>query len=435
MNILVVTQRWYPDTFGGSEHVAAEQARRLALRGHTVTVLTEQVKAVLPPSEASGTLTVQRYGTAEQFERFGGASRTDLEEVPKLINVILNEAKRSEGSPTNVGSAHTREILRSAQNDKQVWDVALLHHPFPAGGFFNAGLAIPSLYLFHSSTAKEVEFDGLRSNRMPSWLRPLLTRLFVMWTSRIEQGALTRATRIAVFSDFSQSILLGMVPHAHRRVMHLLVGIDRMHFHPQDKARARASLGLPLHKKIVLTVRRFTPRMGISRLITAMEQVLRTIPEAQLLIIGEGFLKETLVSEIQRRGLQSKVTLIGTVPLADLPLYYGAADLFVLPSEALEGLGMATLEALACGLPVLGTPAGATPEVLRDLDPLLITGSTSSLHIAEGIRAYFARSEEERMNLGTRARAMVEKKYDWDRAIDELEKILETLKHRNTVTL
>ena len=51
MNILIITQRWYPDTFGGSEHVAAEQARRLAVLGHKVTVITERVREVLPEME------------------------------------------------------------------------------------------------------------------------------------------------------------------------------------------------------------------------------------------------------------------------------------------------------------------------------------------------------------------------------------------------
>lgn len=405
MRILILTQRWYPDTFGGSEHVASEQASRLALRGHTVTVLTEYTKEILPPVEVRGTLTIYRYGIPQQFSRMGGATRTDLEEVPKLIRTLVQTPPES---PPYQGG------------EGRGWDIVIAHHPFPAYGFLKTGLHIPMLYMFHASTAKEVEFEGLHKY-------PLLTRAFVWWTGRIERQVFKSADRLAVFSEFSRQLLLGMAPGVHRKAVRIPVGIDLDNFHPQDQVNARTRLGLSQDKKIILTVRRFTPRMGISRLIAALARVAETIPDVQLLIIGEGYLKQTLVSEIQRRGLQRTVSLIGSVPLADLPLYYGAADLFVLPSEALEGLGMATLEALSCGLPVVGTPAGATVEVLRDLDPTLITQSTSSAHISEGILAYFKKSIEDRTRLATRARDIAQQKYDWDKAVDELEGVLKGL--------
>ena len=67
-------------------------------------------------------------------------------------------------------------------------------------------------------------------------------------------------------------------------------------------------------------------------------------------------------------GLDKHVTFLGFVPDADLPRYYQAADVFVLPTRELEGFGLVTAEALACGTPVLGTPVGATPELLEPLD-------------------------------------------------------------------
>ena len=136
------------------------------------------------------------------------------------------------------------------------------------------------------------------------------------------------------------------------------------------------------------------------------------------------YLKQALQSHIARHGLQSKVTLVGSVPLDDLPLYHAAANLFVLPSEAFEGLGMATLEALASGLPVVGTPAGATPEVLGKLDTKLITSGTGAEDIARGILEFFSRSEEERMSLKKRSREVAEKYYSWSEAVGALEMVL-----------
>ena len=219
-------------------------------------------------------------------------------------------------------------------------------------------------------------------------------------------------------------ILLGIVPETHTRVVSLGIGIDQEMFCPSDRANARARLGLPKDRTMFLTVRRFTPRMGLIRLIQAMDEVLREFPDTQLLIVGEGPLKPTLAAEIARRDLQGKVTLVGSVPLADLPLYYQAADLFVLPTEAYEGLGMSTLEALSCGTPVLGTQAGATPEILRDFDLNLIVASTSQHALAQGMIAYMKRSPQEKIALQKNARALIEKKYNWDRAVEELERIL-----------
>lgn len=416
MRILVITQRWYPDTFGGSEHVAAEQARRLAGRGHTVDVLTQRVRDLLPEVERSplnlplvkgekegvGSLTIYRYGSERQFARPAGLSRTDVKEVHEFLR------KTPPQSPPFQGG------------ERRGWDVAILHHPFPAYGFFKAGLHVPSLYLFHASTAKEAAFE-----RTKRW--PFLTRLFVRWAYRVERSVLTRASRIAVLSDFSTSVLKETYPNVQEKILKLPIGIDTETFVPADRGAAKERLGFSRDRTLLLTVRRFSPRMGLSTLIHAMEAVVQTAPHAQLLIVGEGPLKAALQAEIELHGLQGKVTLVGAVPREDIPLYFQAADLFVLPTAAFEGLGMATLEALASGLPVLGTPAGATPEVLSDLDLTLIAKSTSAEDIAAGIRTYLARPEAQRAALGKKARELAVAKYNWERATDSLEEVLKSL--------
>ncbi len=409
MNILIITQRWYPDTFGGSEHVASQQASRLAGRGHQVTVVTERVRDMFAPDILDNGVRILRYGSEKEFSRFGGASRTDLKEAPKVLKEILGASK---------------------------FDVAILHHPFPAYGFFKSGLKLPALYIFHSSTAREIEFEGVRRHFPAPFkiLKPFFNRRFAVWTLKIERSSLMRSNRVAVFSEFSRGVLLGIAPEVKDRVERVAVGIDQQNFFPADKIQARKKLGLDQNRPLILTVRRFTPRMGLSKLIHAMEVVLEKLPEARLLIIGEGPLRAALQKEIELRNLQGKVTLVGAVPIVDLPLYYQAANLFVLPTEAFEGLGMSTLEALSCGLPVVGTPAGATPEILSSLDESLLTAGGSVTDLADGITAFFARPEKEREALGKKARALAEEKYNWERAIDELEGVLKSLKHDNTKT-
>ena len=91
-----------------------------------------------------------------------------------------------------------------------------------------------------------------------------------------------------------------------------------------------------------------------------------------MLIGGAGSHRAALERQVGELGLDKHVTFLGFVPDADLPRYYQAADVFVLPTRELEGFGLVTAEALACGTPVLGTPVGATPELLETLDPGLV---------------------------------------------------------------
>ena len=86
--------------------------------------------------------------------------------------------------------------------------------------------------------------------------------------------------------------------------------------------------------------------------------------------------------------MQDYISLTGSVSKEQLPFYYGVADLFVLPTSAIEGFGLATAEALACGLPVLGTPIGGTVEILNSIAPQLLFESASVEAIANGVEKF-----------------------------------------------
>src|SRR5207249_11624167 len=80
-------------------------------------------------------------------------------------------------------------------------------------------------------------------------------------------------------------------------------------------------------------------------------------------------------------------SFLGFIPDETLPSYYHAADVFVLPTRELEGFGLVTVEALACGTPVLGTPVGATPEVLSGLEDRKSTRLNSS-HVSSSYAVF-----------------------------------------------
>ncbi len=86
-----------------------------------------------------------------------------------------------------------------------------------------------------------------------------------------------------------------------------------------------------------------------------------------------------------------------------------------MPTAQLEGFGLVTVEALACGTPVVGTPVGAIPEVLNQIDPVLIASGADSPAFADALGRVLSRLEEpvERERLSKKGRSLVERRYNW----------------------
>ncbi|MPW19865.1 glycosyltransferase [Paraburkholderia sp. CNPSo 3157] len=151
------------------------------------------------------------------------------------------------------------------------------------------------------------------------------------------------------------------------------------------RTSARAALGLPHDRRILFCVRRLVWRMGIEDLIDAMFLVVQKAPDVILAIAGRGPLEAALKARVAARGLERHVRFAGFVPDAELPLWYAAADMSVVPTVALEGFGLTTIESLACGTPVLVTPVGGLPEAVMPLSPDLVFSSAGFNAIGAGL--------------------------------------------------
>jgi glycosyltransferase involved in cell wall biosynthesis len=244
----------------------------------------------------------------------------------------------------------------------------------------------------------------------------------------VERSALMRARRIQVLSDFSADLLWKLYRIGPDRIVKIPGGADLTQFQPlSDRSARRAALGLPTGRPLFFTLRNLEPRMGLDTLIAAMDRLRRRAPEVLLLIGGAGSLRPELERLVQARQLTGHVRFLGFVPEAELPRYYGVADAFVLPTRDLEGFGLVTVEALACGTPVLGTPVGATPELLVPLDASLIfsdaTADAMTLHLARFLDTLDGDSAAAR-RLREACRRHAEAHYDWQRSVDGLERVL-----------
>jgi glycosyltransferase involved in cell wall biosynthesis len=162
--------------------------------------------------------------------------------------------------------------------------------------------------------------------------------------------------------------------------------------------------------------------MGLPELVEATGQLRAGGRDLVTLIAGRGALDAALRQQVSERRLEDSVRLLGYVAEAELPLYYRAADCFVLPTRALEGFGLVTAEAFACGTPVLGTPVGATPELLEPFDPRLLTRDATPDGLAEGMARFLDEVAAE-PGLEQRCRAYAEQHLSWDAFIAGLEQV------------
>ena len=141
-------------------------------------------------------------------------------------------------------------------------------------------------------------------------------------------------------------------------------GIDLARFHPhaEPKAWARKLFGLP-DRPTVLFVGRLDEEKRLSDLVRAMPYVLNET-DAQLAIVGRGHQREPLEKLAARIGVGERVSFLGFVPDESMPQTYAAADVFAMPSVA-ELQSIATLEAMATGLPVVVADAMALPHLVN----------------------------------------------------------------------
>ncbi len=404
LRILVVSDVSPLPIRGGGERVLWEEASRLHKLGHRVRILSRS------PAD----------GAAETVEQEGVRIRhfpVDRRSPLQFARTSILGARR----------AATQELAETGA------DVLYLHQPYSGYGVLRspAGRSIPSLYTFHSPAPLEYRCRlGITGLHRRGQARSL--GIALLWI--LEGACLKRATRIRVLSNFSAGLLWKLYRIPEDRIVRIPGGVDTERFQPAaDRTAVRKSLGLPERVSLLFTITNLEARMGLEILIRAMAILRQHVPEVLLLIGGTGSLRDDLETLTASLDLNDHVRFLGFVPDEQLPLYYQAADLFVLPTRELEGFGLVTVEALACGTPVLGTPVGATPEILHPLDPALVFRATTPEAIAEDLRRVLADNRRDPFagqNIRHACRQHAKAHFTWDHSVARLEDTLGQLVER-----
>jgi len=191
-------------------------------------------------------------------------------------------------------------------------------------------------------------------------------------------------------------------------------------FYPQNLLDCREKLTVALDKKIVLNVGNLELVKGQIFLIDAIEELIKNNPNILCIIVGEGKLHYALDRYIRKKNLQNYVWLVGSINHEEIPLWINAADIFVLPSIS-EGFGVAQIEALACGKPVIATRNGGSEELIKSPEMGILVNSKDAKKLAHSIEKALNQSwDPDRIR-----KSVIE--YQWRSLIPQICEVYETL--------
>ncbi len=259
------------------------------------------------------------------------------------------------------GKAVVRKLL--AQGER--FDLIDAHYLYPDG--VAAALIARAVHLPLCVTARGSDVNLIPRHAIPRrWLRFLLARadaaVAVAEALRVEMAALAPPELETVT---------------------LRNGVDLAKFRPLDRAAARAQLGWPQQRRIVLAVGHLIERKGPHHLLATLP---RLPADVVVKLVGDGEERVRLAAQAVTLGIADRVEFCGRMAHAQLHVAYSAADVLALLSSR-EGWPNVLLESMACGTPVAATRVFGTPEVVRDESVGLLIDAPTPTAVAATITA------------------------------------------------
>ncbi len=175
---------------------------------------------------------------------------------------------------------------------------------------------------------------------------------------------------------------------------------------------------------VLFTCRQLIPRKGIRYLIMAMPYIIKKHPKSKLLVAGDGMEREFLEELIDRLKLRKNVTLLGWIKNEELPAYYNASEIAIMPSLE-EGFGIPAAEAMACELPVVSTDAGGLVEVVDNSRTGFIVPKANEKELAAAIIKLLDNPALGK-KMGKAGREKTEEAFSWDKTAEKLISLFKT---------
>jgi len=388
---------WYP------QHATDTQAtyvhdinRHLVRRGHSVTVVTPGDPSLSREDTFDGVRIVRFPLNLPADLTYGRVAQSRVSWLGRFARVAVM---------ANYLEAQHRAIM--AQVREEPADVIHAHWAIPTGPaavLAARKLGVPSVITMHGG---DVYVNPEQGYDFPTrwYVRPALR-----WTLR-HACALT-----AITEDCRQHALRAGAPG--ERIRLVFNGTDLRRFSPGDNG-SRPDLQFGPH--MIFACRQLFPRKGIRFLLEAAKQLKPKFPDLKVVLAGDGFERPQLARLAADLGIGADVTFLGWVPNADLPPYYRAAAVSVIPSLE-EGFGIPAAEAMGCEVAVVASDAGGLPEVVEHGVTGLVVPRGDSGALAGAIGSLLADPQRCR-TMGQAGRERALRLFDWDQSAAQFEQL------------
>ncbi len=376
MKIAQLTPWFYPHLGGVESHVL-ELSKYLIEFGHEVIVVTTKLDGTDEEDIVEGVPVKRVDPLTIKFS-------TPI--VPKVNEVLMEEE----------------------------YDLLHSHSPPPLMSFFGVRNAnkkdTPFVLTYHCDL------------EIPNTFGPLIVRLYEKtigtYTVSKSDKVITTTTSYGATSKAVWFRDADIIPNA----------VDTKRFHPSNEGEEiRKKLGLE-DEKLITYVGRIVYHKGLEYFVQAAKYFDKQ--NAKFLLVGVGDFRSELEEIIEREGLEDKVIFAGRVPNEELPNYYAATDVFVLPSVSrLEAFGIVALEAMASEVPVIVSDIPGVREVIVEGKHGLLTEPMNSRDLAGKIRTLIENPDlAERM--GRNGRKWVEENFRWDIVAKDIEEVYKSILNR-----
>ncbi|MFH0818006.1 MAG: glycosyltransferase family 4 protein [Candidatus Micrarchaeota archaeon] len=373
---------------GGAEKVVYEFGKRLAKKGHDITVLTSRLPKTSPTEEMDGIHVIRT--SSIYFEKLPFSFLPPPFTFMPLLNI---------------------DIL------KQEADIFHIHNRFwyyPGTLLTLKLLKRKKLMLtLHNARATGIDFATDASG----------TLYDILWANRIMENC----DKITAVSGWTKRITVPERLWQKSEV--ILNGVDTDRFKPmpkKDSQFVREKFGIG-NEELLLTNARMVKQKGYEYLLDAFAKLKsdQKHKDAKLIAIGRGPLKERILSKAKELGVSDSFFPATGIPEAELPHYYNTADVFLL-SSVWEPCAVVLFEAVATGCPIVASDAGGTPEVIENQKSGILVSARDSNALCEKAKEVLENKKlASSLSKGARERAV--KSLTWDVTSEKFEKVYKSM--------
>jgi len=373
---------------GGMNVYIRELSREMGRRAHTMDIFTRRVDPATPEVVV-------------------------IDERTRVIQIEAGALDADKNSVRRYLPQFRSGVLAFQQREGRSYDLVHSHYWLSGwvGQALKAHWGVPHVIMFHTlgeaknraHLPEQEPYDRIAGERL------------------LAQGA----DRIICASESEKGTLVSLYDTPTHRVSCIPCGVDTERFRPMNRSHIRRQLGLPLKEPLVLFVGRIEPLKGIDILLRAVSRIESSF---RLLVVGgdgkDAERKAQLRALADKLGIGERVSFLDAVPHENLPLYYNAADVCVVPSHY-ESFGLVALEAMACGIPVVASRVGGLQETVQDG----LTGYLVPLRCPQPFADrldLLLSNERLRRRLGGEARATVER-FRWSEVAARVEDVYHEL--------